>query len=103
MGRKNGKNPAGQGRGPAEPRRPAAGKPMEDVDLRVQLPYFAARLGVFAVLTVVLLVVGVAPLLAVLVGLAVAGFLTWPLGRMQRRAAARATARRAETEGRSGS
>ncbi len=68
--------------------------PMQDVDLRVQLPYFLIRLAALVVLTVVLAVVGVNLLLSVLIGFAVAGLLTWPLGRMQRRAAQRAAAAR---------
>ncbi|SNQ50507.1 conserved hypothetical protein [Frankia canadensis] len=43
------------------------------------------------VITVVLALVGVNLLLAVLLGFVVAGLLTWPLGRMQRRAARRAS------------
>jgi MFS superfamily sulfate permease-like transporter len=65
---------------------------MQDVDLRVQLPYFLIRLAALVVITVVLAVVGVNLLLAVLIGFAVAGLLTWPLGRMQRRAAQRSAA-----------
>ncbi len=68
--------------------------PMQDVDLRVQLPYFLIRLAALVVITVVLAVVGVNLLLAVLIGFVVAGLLTWPLGRMQRRAAQRAAAGR---------
>ncbi|MCM3923317.1 hypothetical protein ND748_16825 [Frankia sp. AiPs1] len=64
----------------------------QDVDLRVQLPYFLIRLAALVVITVVLAVVGVNLLLAVLIGFAVAGLLTWPLGRMQRRAAQRSAA-----------
>lgn len=56
-------------------------------DLRVQLPYFLARLAALVILTVILVVAGVAPLLALLIGFVVAGLLTWPLGRLQRRAA----------------
>lgn len=67
---------------------------MQDVDLRVQLPYFLIRLAALVVITVVLAVVGVNLLLSVLIGFAVAGLLTWPLGRMQRRAAQRAAAAR---------
>jgi hypothetical protein len=71
--------------------RPAT--PPDAVDLRAQLPYFAARFAVFVVIAVVLIVLGVAPLFAVVFGLASAGVLTWPLGRMQRRAARRAARR----------
>ncbi|MCK9894276.1 DUF4229 domain-containing protein [Frankia sp. AgB32] len=76
-------------RRPARPARPA----QADVDLRVQLPYFLARLAALVVITVVLALVGVNLLLAVLIGFVVAGLLTWPLGRMQRRAAQRAASR----------
>ncbi|KPM51497.1 hypothetical protein ACG83_34130 [Frankia sp. R43] len=57
--------------------------------MRVQLPYFLGRLAVLVVLAVVLIVAGVNLVLALLIAFAVAGLLTWPLGRMQRRAAAR--------------
>ncbi|MBE3203125.1 hypothetical protein IHE48_19535 [Frankia sp. CH37] len=57
--------------------------------MRVQLPYFLARLAVLVVLAVVLIVAGVNLVLALLIAFAVAGLLTWPLGRMQRRAADR--------------
>jgi hypothetical protein len=58
----------------------------------VQLPYFLARLAALVVVTVVLGLLGLHVLLAVLIGFIVAGLLTWPLGRMQRRAAARSAA-----------
>ncbi|WP_243407925.1 DUF4229 domain-containing protein, partial [Frankia canadensis] len=79
----------GRGRpsGPARREAPA----QQDVDLRAQLPYFLVRLAVLVVITVVLALVGVNLLLAVLLGFVVAGLLTWPLGRMQRRAARRAS------------
>ncbi|MCK9874779.1 hypothetical protein MXD59_03095 [Frankia sp. Ag45/Mut15] len=63
--------------------------PPSDVDLRAQLPYFVARLAVLVLVTVVLALMGVSVLLAVLIGFVVAGLLTWPLGRLQRRAARR--------------
>ncbi len=62
-------------------------------NLRVQLPYFAARIAVLVMVLVVLLILGVNPVLALLSGLVIAGVLTYPLGRMQRRAAERATGR----------
>ncbi len=58
----------------------------------MQLPYFLARLAVLVILTVVLVVVDVPLLLALLIGFAAAGLATWPIGRMQRRAAARSRA-----------
>ncbi|CAI7975575.1 conserved hypothetical protein [Frankia sp. Hr75.2] len=111
-GQARGRNPASAG--PAKPARPgapmgpgaAAGsgsqrrprrEPEVAPDLRVQLPYFLIRLAVLVILTVVLIAVGVAPLLSVLIGFAAAGLLTWPLGRMQRRAAQR-SAERARAE-----
>jgi Flp pilus assembly protein TadB len=85
-----------KGRGSGSGGRPARQRPAEeDVDLRVQLPYFLARLAALVVITVVLALVGVNLVLALLLGFAVAGLLTWPLGRMQRRAARRA----AQTDG----
>ncbi|OHV38991.1 hypothetical protein CC117_03425 [Parafrankia colletiae] len=56
------------------------------------MPYFLARLAVLVILTVVLVVVNVPLLLALLIGFAAAGLATWPIGRMQRRAAARSRA-----------
>jgi Flp pilus assembly protein TadB len=83
------------GEKPGGPKPPAdrPKPPADAVDLRVQLPYFAARLAAFVALAVVLIVVGISPLFAILLGLAAAGLLTWPLGRMQRRAAQRAARR----------
>ncbi|MCK9925683.1 hypothetical protein MXD62_00620 [Frankia sp. Mgl5] len=81
--------------GAAGPGRGRAGRAPEVApDLRVQLPYFLIRLAVLVILSVVLIAVGVAPLLGILIGFAVAGLLTWPLGRMQRRAAQRSAAQR---------
>ncbi len=84
------RNGASQRRpGPARPDRPE----QADVDLRAQLPYFLARLLVLVGITVVLALVGVNLVLSVLIGFVVAGLLTWPLGRMQRRAAQRSANR----------
>jgi len=85
--KQSGGRPGGRG-GSSQPGRKA--EPAAAPDLRVQLPYFAARIAVFAVAVVVLVIVGLAPVLAVLLGLTVAGVLTYPLGRMQKRAARRA-------------
>lgn len=76
---------AGSTEGSAGGQRPAPA----DIDLRAQLPYFLARLAVLVVITVVLALVGVNLILSLLIAFAVAGVLTWPLGRMQRRAAQR--------------
>ncbi|CAO5230852.1 DUF4229 domain-containing protein [Frankia sp. AgKG'84/4] len=78
---------------PAGPARPPARPEQADVDLRAQLPYFLARLLVLVAITVVLALVGVNLVLSVLIGFVVAGLLTWPLGRMQRRAAQRSANR----------
>ncbi|KDA44913.1 hypothetical protein [Frankia sp. BMG5.23] len=74
---------------PTRAERPAP----QDVNLRAQLPYFLIRVAALAVITVILVAVGLNLLMALLVGFAVAGLLTWPLGRMQRRAAQRAAQR----------
>ncbi|MBX6389689.1 MAG: hypothetical protein IRZ08_11955 [Frankia sp.] len=58
-------------------------------DLKAALPYFLARFAVFIVLTFTLLLVGLSWLPAVLAGMVAAGVLTYPLARMQRRAAER--------------
>jgi hypothetical protein len=59
----------------------------------VQLPYFAARIAVFAVAVAVFAaVLDLVLIYAVLFGLVTAGVLTYPLGRMQKRAARRAAA-----------
>ncbi|CAO5176175.1 DUF4229 domain-containing protein [Frankia sp. AiPs1] len=86
---------AAKGRGGKtdRPKPPAKGSPPADPNLRAQLPYFVARLAVLVVVTVVLAVTGVNVVLAVLIGFVVAGLLTWPLGRMQRRAAQRSSQR----------
>ena len=102
MGRKKNEAPAGRAAAAAGGPRPAA-KPKPrprqkqqqeppELHLRVQLPYFLARIGVFAVLTVVFLLVGFGLFLSVVLGFAAAGILTWPIGRMQRRAAEQAAA-----------
>ncbi|WP_322780840.1 hypothetical protein [Frankia sp. Cas4] len=81
---------------PAAPDRTAPDRTAPDrtpPNLRVQLPYFAARIAVLVMVLVVLLILGVNPVLALLSGLVIAGVLTYPLGRMQRRAAERAAGR----------
>jgi hypothetical protein len=62
-------------------------------DLRVQLPYFAARIAALIVVLVVLLCFDLNPVFAVLSALVITGVLTYPIGRMQRRAAERAAGR----------
>ncbi|WP_322748807.1 MULTISPECIES: hypothetical protein [unclassified Frankia] len=81
-------------RSPPEPAAPDRTAPdPTPPNLRVQLPYFAARIAVLVMVLVVLLILGVNPVLALLSGLVIAGVLTYPLGRMQRRAAERAAGR----------
>jgi hypothetical protein len=75
------------------------GEPAASPDLMVQLPYFAARIAVFAVAVAVFAVLGFVLIYAVLFGLVVAGVLTYPLGRMQKRAARRAAAARRSAAG----
>ncbi len=71
--------------------RPVAGQ--APASLRVQLPYFAARIAALLVMLTILLILSVNPVLAILAGLVIVGALTYPLGRSQRRAAQRAAAR----------
>jgi Flp pilus assembly protein TadB len=62
--------------------------PREPDDLAAALPFFLIRFGVFVVITVVLwFAVGLNPLFAVLFGLIVGAVVTWPIARMQKRAA----------------
>ncbi|KLL12759.1 hypothetical protein FrCorBMG51_02570 [Protofrankia coriariae] len=61
--------------------------------MRVQLPYFAARIAALLVMLTILLILSVNPLLAILAGLVIVGVLTYPLGRLQRRAAQQAAGR----------
>ncbi len=74
----------------------SAGRPTPEPvppDLRVQLPYFAARIAALLVVLAILLILSVNPILALLVGLVIVGVLTYPLGRLQRKAAQRAAGR----------
>ncbi|WP_086055211.1 MULTISPECIES: hypothetical protein [Protofrankia] len=71
--------------------RPVAGQAA--LGLRVQLPYFAARIAALLVMLTILLILSVNPLLAILAGLVIVGVLTYPLGRLQRRAAQQAAGR----------
>ncbi|SBW28701.1 hypothetical protein [Protofrankia symbiont of Coriaria ruscifolia] len=72
-------------------RRP--GPDLAPPDLRVQLPYFAARIAALLVVLAILLILSVNPILALLAGLVIVGVLTYPLGRLQRKAAQRAAGR----------
>jgi hypothetical protein len=76
-------------RTPATPEEDAAAS----AAIRAQAPYFAIRVGLLAVVLVVLLVVGVTPLLAAIIALGVVGVASYPLGRRQRAAADAARAR----------
>jgi|GEM_PF-6729105 len=76
-------------RTPATPEEDAAAS----AAIRAQAPYFAIRVGLLAVVLVVLLVVGVTPLLAAIIALSVVGVASYPLGRRQRAAADAARAR----------
>ncbi len=96
MARNNGKRNDGDNNGKRDKRDRGDDRASTEpapVDLRVQLPYFAVRIAVLLVALAVLLILDVNPILAVLSGLVIAGVLTYPLGRMQRRAADRAADR----------
>lgn len=71
--------------------RRSASTPEEDAAvsaaLRAQLPFFAIRFGLLAVVLIVLLLVGLKPVLAAILALAGVGIVTYPLGRRQRDAA----------------
>ncbi len=85
----SGGRPGGR-KDPSPPQRRRASEPAAPPDLKVQLPYFAARIAVFAIALAVFIGLHFNPIYAALFGLVVAGVLTYPLGRMQKRAARRA-------------
>ena len=60
-------------------------------DLKAALPYFLIRIAVFLVLTVVLMAVGFYVIWALLIGMAAAAVVTWPIARIQKRVARRDT------------
>ncbi|ONH29923.1 hypothetical protein BL253_15370 [Pseudofrankia asymbiotica] len=57
--------------------------------MRAALPYFLIRIAVFAVITVVLILVGFYVLWALLIGMIAASVVTWPIARIQKRVARR--------------
>ncbi|OHV49361.1 hypothetical protein [Pseudofrankia sp. BMG5.36] len=61
-------------------------------DLKAALPYFLIRIAVFAVITVILILVGFYVLWALLIGMIAASVVTWPIARIQKRVARRDTA-----------
>ncbi|OHV41699.1 MULTISPECIES: hypothetical protein [Pseudofrankia] len=79
------------------PKKATAEKPEKPVhepaDLKAALPYFLIRIAVFAVITVVLILVGFYVLWALLIGMIAASVVTWPIARIQKRVAHRDTAK----------
>jgi hypothetical protein len=67
-----------------------SGKPApQPLDLRAALPYFLIRIAVFLVLTVVLIAIGFYVMWALLIGMAAAAIVTWPIARIQKRVSRR--------------